>query len=519
MRSPSDRRLATLLGAVLFVGAAWPLLFVRVPPYQDLWGHLAMVTIMAHPDRYPEFVATGFFKTNAALHAFCFYAGPVIGLFAAARLFALGVLAAGAFVLPRFVLHFGGRGRMIVASLVAWPMVHNWYVGMGMLNFALSIPCSLVLLVLLDRQRAAPSIGRVAAAAAMGVVTWYAHTFPLLVVGFLVVVHVASRGELRSAWREARALVPPLVPAGLLVLLSVAHHLTSIDAPAGGMREHLQLEPTLWQLYDVWAHWMYGFTPLGASTLLAAAALLVWAVRRWRDAPALLGPWPTAALLAAFVVCPYVAFDWGFLGSRFIPFLWVAALVRVPERVGRPWAAALAAAAVLYWVGNGVDVLRLDRDQREFIAGTSAVPEGARVAFLNFSTRVTSKNTWSLETVTGAYVVARHTNALDVWADSASQPIVRRVPPRRWEDPMRMRAFIESVRTREGFCAARVDQGLDRALCDAAWRAEWASFWREAAPACPYVLMFDPTDDARSQLPAGYALRFHVGRLWIWGRG
>ena len=59
-----DRPLALLIGVGLFLAVAWPLCFLRIPPYQDLPGHLAAVTILANPDKYPEFVPTGFLKPN-----------------------------------------------------------------------------------------------------------------------------------------------------------------------------------------------------------------------------------------------------------------------------------------------------------------------------------------------------------------------------------------------------------------------------------------------------------------------
>jgi hypothetical protein len=164
-------------------------------------------------------------------------------------------------------------------------------------------------------------------------------------------------------------------------------------------------------------------------------------------------------------------------------------------------------------------VLRLDREQREFGAGTSVVPEGARVLFFNFSPRLTSRNTWSLQTATGQYVVAKNTNAFDIWPSSASQAVVRRVRPPRVEDPAVLRRFLDSRRTRAGFCAAQTAAGLDPASCEALWRAGWDTFWRDEGPKYTHVLMWDPTDDARSQLPPDYALRFHAGRLWIWSHG
>ena len=580
----SDRRLATLLGLVLFVGAAWPLPFVDVPPYQDLPGHLAAVSILQHLDRYPEYAPAGLLKTNAAFFAFCLAVAPVAGVVRAGKLFVVLVLGAGAFVLPRFVLHFApscvpfgpsarlrrdlssgvpfgpsarlrrdlssgvpfgpsarlrrdlssgvpfgpsarlrrdlrgapfGRRRMVVASLAAWPMVHDWFVAMGMLDFALSVPCALVLLVLLDRHDTAPSWPRAAAAAAMAVVTWYAHVFAVLVVGLMACVHVAA-SDRRVA--RARRLLPPLLPAGALAASSVVGHVASAGTAASGVVEAASFTPLPWRVYDLWAHWLYGFTPLSASTLVAAAVLVVWLIRGWRGGPPLLGPWPTAALLAGYLACPSFAVDWGYVSARFVPFLWIAALARAPERLSRRLAAVLVLAAAAYWAGNGVDVLRLDREMRELTAGTDAVPDGARVAFLVFSTRLTSRNTWSLATAAAMYAVARHTNAPNVWANSASQPLLRRVPPEPWEDPVLVRRFLDEARDRGSFCRARVPAPLDPGACEDAFHRAWADYWRQAGPRTTHVLMWDPTGDVRAELPASYALAYQRGRLWIWAR-
>ena len=90
-----DARLALLLGAALFVLAAWPLALVKVPPLQDLPNHLATVTVIKHLDHYPEFVFNGYFKTNSALFTWLLVVGNAIGTKAASRLFALVVLALG----------------------------------------------------------------------------------------------------------------------------------------------------------------------------------------------------------------------------------------------------------------------------------------------------------------------------------------------------------------------------------------------------------------------------------------
>src|SRR5579863_2666416 len=126
----TDGELALLIAALLFLLAAWPLALVALPPLQDLPNHLAATTVIEHQDRYPGFVFNGFFKTNSALFTWLLLVGRLVGVRLAARLFVLLVLGLGAFALPRFVLSFAGRRRMVVASFFAWPMVQNWFVSM-----------------------------------------------------------------------------------------------------------------------------------------------------------------------------------------------------------------------------------------------------------------------------------------------------------------------------------------------------------------------------------------------------
>jgi hypothetical protein len=251
---------------------------------------------------------------------------------------------------------------------------------------------------------------------------------------------------------------------------------------------------------------------------VVAGVLVAWTVRRWRRGPALLGLWPILAVVAAYLACPSVAFDWGYVGSRFVPFLWIAALVRAPVRLPRRVVAALGLSAAAYWVGNGTDVLRLDREMRELVAGVNAVPDGAHVAFLVFSTRGTSRNTWSLATAVGLYAVERHTNAPNVWAGNGSHALMRTRPPERWEDAVAQRRWLDVARDRRTFCEARAAQGLEPAACEAAWKSEWVAYWADTLPHVTRVLMWDPSEEARAELPAGCTLVFHEGRLWIWAR-
>src|SRR4051812_18476209 len=87
-----DRQLALVIGGVLFVLVGWPLFFLRIPPYQDLPGHLAAVTILANPEKYPEFIPTGFLKPNSLFFLWTLLVGRSIGFVAAAKVFTLFTL-------------------------------------------------------------------------------------------------------------------------------------------------------------------------------------------------------------------------------------------------------------------------------------------------------------------------------------------------------------------------------------------------------------------------------------------
>ncbi|HEY8041300.1 MAG TPA: hypothetical protein VIF15_15945 [Polyangiaceae bacterium] len=513
----SDRELATWLGAALLAGAALPLLLVRQPPYQDLAGHLAAVTVVQNPGDYPEYVFNGFLKTNGALTAFVWLLAKLVGVTQAGRLFVLLVLGANAFVLPRFVLRFAGRARMLVASLLMPPLVHGWYASMGMLDFHLGVACAMALLVALDRQREKPSPGRAAAVALLGVLTWFAHQSPLMIVELLVGLHVVTRPTWSARIEAARALVAPLLPATALAVWSGVAHLHGAEAHAelGGATEFPSV-PEL--VYDLWAHWGYGYTELSVSSLVTMAVLAVLALRRAREPLPFFGPWGALALLLAYLVSPYYTLGLGYAGSRFIPFVWMAALLRVPDRLSRGLTVTLAASAALYLAGMAVDDVRLAREEDELASGAGAVPWGAKLDVFLFSPRITSKNTWSLSTSWGDYVVARHAHTWELWADSPSLALLRRGPPPPRLEPLRHRRFLDAMATRAGFCAGRRAAGLDPARCDDDWRAEWASYWREVDPYVDHLLMWDPPADSLEQVPAVWRPSLQRGRLWIFER-
>ncbi len=511
----TDGQLALLISAVLFVIAAWPLCLADVPPLQDLPNHLAATTVILHPERYPEFVFNGFFKTNSVLFTWLLLAGRVFGVNLAARLFVLIVLALGAVAYPRFVLSFGGRHRMIVSAFFLWPMVHHWFVSMGMLDFAMGVPLATLLLVLLNAQRQAPTVRRGVVIALLGVLTWHAHVFPMLVVELLVAVHVVTRRTWRERWEQFVTLVSPLVPTSALVAASLWVHLTE---PVGAMTGYVSLGRMLppWELfYNLWAEWFYGFTWLEIATLVPCITMGLWALYRWRDEVPFFGPVAFAVLWAFYLFTPYVATNWFHVNSRFIPFLWLAMILRLPERLPRRAPGILAVCAASYAAGMGVDYARLQRDIGRFTAGMAAVPEGSNLLPLIFRSKGTSENTRSLLHAWGFYVVQKLTSAPLLFAHSRSFPVMYRDPPPVQFNHLVLESFAPSMASPDWLCNVLRTGGIPPSDCGAAWRERWAEFWRDAEPRFDHVLMWSAPKDVMALVPPDYRVVFQRDELTV----
>ena len=507
------------MSGVLFVVGAWPLALTEVPPYQDLPNHLATVEVIDHLEAYPEYVFNGFFKTNAALFTFLLFAGKVIGLKAAARVFSLGTLALNAFVLPRFVLHFTkSRTRMIVAGLFAWPMVHNWFISMGMLDFALAIPLSLAMLGFVDRQREAPSKRNVAAIVLLGVATWYAHAFPLLVVQLLVLVDAMVRPSWWDRVAAARAMFVPLLPSIALALFSFGRHLEDAVAPITSDTVSTKLIAP-WELaYNLWAEWFWGYSNLSLSSIVPCVLLFLCALpglRAQRPRPAFFSPIALGILALLYCFMPYKLTNWFHVNSRFIPFLWIGLLLYVPERLPRSLVAALGLSGLLYTAGMGVDYIRLDKERQEFTAGMDAVPEGARLLPLMFQHKGASVNTRNLLHMWGYYVTEKKTAAPLLFAHSRSFPLTysEPLPPARFNHLV-LESFAPESGTPRAVCRAanRFDG------CDALFESTWQHFYAEATPRYDSLLLWDAPPEAVKMVPPEYERTFSRGRLAIYRR-
>jgi hypothetical protein len=513
----SDQHVALLVSAALFVVGAWPLALTEVPPYQDLPNHLAAVTVIQNLERYPEFVFNGFFKTNAALFAWLFVVGKLVGTQLAARLFALLVVAANAFVLPRFVLTLtGSRNRMLIASLFMWPMVHNWFVSMGMLDFALSVPLSLGLLLVIDRQRRAPSLLNAAIVTFLGAATWYAHVFPLLVVSLLVGIEALRAPSWKERIASLRVMLVPMLPVTALIAVSIILHLRDNVGPMSAfVHHHVMVAP--WELaYNLWAEWFWGFTKLSITSIVPCLLLAYYGFANRRESPRFFSPVALVALGVLFCLVPYHVTNWYHVNSRLIPYIWVALLLRAPDRLPKGVIAALGISAVLYSAGMGTDFVRLERDRQKFTAGVSSVPEGAKLLPLVFEHKGVSENTRSLLHAWGFYVTERNTSAPLLFAYSRSFPVMYSVPPPIRFNDLVLENFAATMVTSANFCQSSRVVTSD---CRAEYRERWADFWHDATPLYDHLLLWQPSEEALALVPPEYSIAFRQDGLVIMQRG
>ncbi len=510
----SDARLVALTAAVLFALSAWPLLLVPLPPFQDLPNHVATAHIIAHPDLYPEFGFNGLFKSNALLTLW-FCALGRFGLFGAARAFVALVLAANALALPLFVLRFAGRRAVPVAALLGWPLVHSFAVSMGFLNFAFAFALSLILAAVVDRQRERPTPGRALGIGALSVAVWYAHPFPLAVVGILVAAHAVSRPTARERIAAGWRLLLPLVPAGLMAVGSAQHHLVKSEHSTAAAATFFYLNP--WEiLQHGWLDVSGALTWWGSGTILPAVLLpiLAW---RGRRLPRVFFSWPAmVGLFAVYVALPEMLSNWNYLNCRLVPYLWAGFLLRVPDRLPRSLTLALALAALSFSTALGVDYLRLDHDRVEFTAGIDVVPERATLLPLEFVRTKTGKFTSSLTHAWGYYTVAKDTSAPLVFGVERSYPITYREFPPGDLIPPALDRFPERNGTGADICK-RLGRPPSPA-CAAFLRDIWAGFWREAEPRFTHLLTWAMPAEVRATIPERYRRVFSSGELEIYAR-
>jgi hypothetical protein len=521
----SDAQLVRLITFVYFVCCSWFLLLVQVPPYQDYPNHLATIHVLKHPEVYGgEFVSNGLFKTNEAFFAFLRLFEGALGLERAATLFTLLVLAVTAYALPRALLIFVGRQRLLVASLFAWPLVHNWFVSMGMIDFALGFALSLLLLVELQRLREhdRPSGMRIVAVSGLGLLVWYAHAFAILTAGLLVTVEVLRSVPKKQFLRDCERLILPLVPVSVATAYSVLRHVTEPQGAMTGDTKYMRLLPS-WELaYNFFAEACYGYTWLSIPSGFALVAVAL-AFRRFTlgkaHAPVPFFSGPALVVLAvAYFFVPHSATNWYHMNSRLILFLWFCVLVRVPSKVHPLLPRIAPVAFLLYSFGMAVDTVRLDRERQVFTDGIEAVPMRAKLLPFVFRPKVVSENTRNILHLWGYYTVAKSTSAPLAFAHSRGFPMTYGKPPITRLNHIVLEAFTQTMKSPAYYCQLTRDNAIVTPDCRSEYATRWRDFWVDAEPAYDHVLMWGAHPDAIAALPKSYVPVYEKGLLSIYRR-
>jgi hypothetical protein len=503
----SDRRAALACSVALFALTAWPTWIVDLPPLQDLPNHLASAWVQLHPDRYPELVSNGFLKTNSALFLFLHVAAKLVPMRVAAKLFITLTLAVGAWVYPRAVAKLGS-GNPVTASLVLWPFVHNWFLAMGMLDWVIGIPLGIATLVALDAHRAAPSLLRAVYAAVLALAVWYTHAFVFMVVCLLVAIEVAVTGkplELRAKLESAKRLVVPLVPAIFVTLLAVADQLSTETTRA---TQDVRYRSIVAALYGTWAEWFWSMTKWTITSIVPCVVIAYFGVRRmFRARPPFFSPVAVLTLAIACACVPHLAFRWFFFASRFIPFLWIALVLRLPSELPRWLERALVVSALAFSAGLGIEYMHVARDWTRATSGEPYVPVGSRMLALTFETKGRyGDNTWPMTHVASLYGVDRDVMSPSFFTHSTSFPITAKTfPPRQFEQLV-IEAFAGEMQHESDFCEHSTP--VVPTDCVAAYADAWRSFWRQAAARYDHALLLDPSSDVRKNIPPSSTVDF-----------
>jgi hypothetical protein len=336
------------LCALAAVASVVPLWTGRFLPFQDAPQHLASIRVLADYGA-PGFGFQRFFEIDLARSQYLgFYlpAAALAHLFgpeAACRI----VLSLVAFALPAafwmFLRSFDRDPRLAV---LAPALFHTAPLYLGFFNFVESVPATLLVIALAERELRAPRAGRAVALAALAAVLLYLHPSALALALGAAMLLAATAG---SGPRRALRSLAPFAPAVALLAVWMA---TSLFAQPPGAVGHAAAtwQPARERALDLLR---FGNVLAGhADEAFAGALLLAWLgaalvpggarPERWWRLP-LLG----ASLAAAYVALPETVGAAGSLHLRTIPLLAFVVLSAPALAPGRATSALLAAAVAL----------------------------------------------------------------------------------------------------------------------------------------------------------------------------
>src|SRR5215469_1328544 len=218
----TPRHPAVILAASLIVAGALllPLAFVSVPPFCDLYFHIARMVVLADPaaayvrDWYaPDW----HFVPNLAMDAIVPLLARLMPVLTAVKLF-----VAATFLLLLFgtlALHYALYRQLSWLPLLAGLFVYNQIVFIGYFNYLFGLALALWAAALWFYLATSAPLLRLAAASLAAILLYAAHLFAVGLFGIVLLSGelAAWRRDRRLGFHAAMALAPFIAPLALLL--------------------------------------------------------------------------------------------------------------------------------------------------------------------------------------------------------------------------------------------------------------------------------------------------------------
>lgn len=378
--------------------ATIPLLYPRIPPLVDLFGHMGRYRVQLDIGRSPwlhryygfHWAAIG----NLGVDLLVMPLGRLIGLEPAVKLIVLAIppMTVGGFLWVAREVH----GRIPPTALFALPFVYSHPFMFGFVNFVLSVALAFLAFGLwLRLGRLGKLRLRSILFVPISLVVFFAHTFGWGMLGLLcfsaeaVRQHDSGRGWFRSAVNAAlHASVMALPIIITLVWRSEAHGGMTADWWNWKLK-WMWLKDCLrdrWQVYDI-------------ACLCAIGLVVPFALfnRRMTFSRNLL--FTTFVLLVCFLILPRTVFGSTYADMRLLPYV-IATLIlaiRFKPPMQLPVARVLAVIGLVFFLvrlgGTTLSLGIAADDQAAKLTALDHVPEGARVVTLS---QLSCRDTWAL---------------------------------------------------------------------------------------------------------------------------
>jgi len=376
----------TFIAFVLVLSAA-PLLYPKIPPLVDLFGHMGRYRVQLDIDHSAwlrdyygfHWAAIG----NLGVDLLVMPLGRLIGLEPAVKLIVLAIppmTVAGFLWVAREV-----HGRIPPTAFFALPFAYGHPFLFGFVNFALSMALALLAFALWLR------LGRLEKTRLRGwlfvpisLLIFFCHTYGWGVLGLLCFSGEAVRLHDRGMpWFKAgiRAAMHASVMALPIVVMLAWRSETHGGATADWFNWKAKWRWVQMALRDRWETW-------DKSSLIVCGLVFLLAVVSRKLSFSRNLAFSVLVLLAGYLILPRIIFGSAYADMRLVPYALAVALLAIRFRTSLPskLATGLAAAGLVFCIarfgGTTASLAIAANDQQAKLAALEQVPMGARVATL-----------------------------------------------------------------------------------------------------------------------------------------